>query len=282
MVGPDRGGAGRPSPAHAGRASSTPWSIWPAHLPSHVHLIVTTRQPGGLPLHRLRMSGDLVEIDQDELRFIGRRGRPACSQSVAIRRYRPSQVEVLTARTEGWAAGLRLAGTDPGRSKRMEPTSPAACSTVSSFARRRIFRTRGAGRPAPRHRPVHDGNVGAGGDERPELCQEVTDRADAGAHPGGPGRPPPVHAAHGRQGPQVSATTISSPSSCAVAWPCKTPRGPVKLVCRAASWMRAKRARPGRLSTIWSKATPMTKPWPWARGVTVGFAGAQPQSTDRR
>ena len=79
------------------------------HLPPHVHLIVTTRQPCGLGLHRLRMSGDLAEIDQDDLRFNDDEAGPLLSV-VAGRPISSSDIEVLTARTEGWAAGLCLAG----------------------------------------------------------------------------------------------------------------------------------------------------------------------------
>ena len=79
------------------------------HLPSHVHLIVTTRQPCGLRLHRLRMSGDLAEIDQDDLRFRADEAGPLLSV-IAGRPIPSSDVEVLTGRAEGWAAALRLAG----------------------------------------------------------------------------------------------------------------------------------------------------------------------------
>ena len=55
------------------------------------------------------MSGDLVEIDQDELRFSDDEAGRLLS-SVAGRPIPSGDIEVLTARTEGWAAGLRLAG----------------------------------------------------------------------------------------------------------------------------------------------------------------------------
>ena len=115
-----------------------------SHLPSHVHLIVTTRQPGGLGMHRLRMSGDLVEMDQEELRFLVPTRPAAFSQSVATQSIPSDQVEILTARTEGWAAGLRLAGKDPGRSKgwsisRRPPVRRRLPSLVAEYFEREVL-----------------------------------------------------------------------------------------------------------------------------------------------
>ena len=147
------------------------------HLPSQVHLIATTRQSCGLGFHRLRMSGDLVEIDPDELRFRDdEAGRLLAS--VASGPIPAAEVEELTARTEGWAAGLRLAGLTLSDEK----DGPGAGATFGGGARlvaeyfqdevlaglppaTVLFMMETAGLEA----------MTAG------LCQELTGRADAGA-----------------------------------------------------------------------------------------------------
>ncbi len=79
------------------------------HLPSSVHLIVASRQPPPLPSHRLRLSGSLNEIDEAELRFSSGEAADLMA-SIVGRGLPPDTIEVLMASTEGWAAGLRLAG----------------------------------------------------------------------------------------------------------------------------------------------------------------------------
>ena len=79
------------------------------HVPSNVHLVVATRQPSGLGLHRLRLSGDLAEIHPDELRFTHDEAARLLSTMVGGA-MPPGDIAALMARTEGWAAGLRLAG----------------------------------------------------------------------------------------------------------------------------------------------------------------------------
>ena len=90
--------------AHPGLTSAVEYVA--GHLPAHVHLVVATRPPCPLGLRRLRMSCQLAEIDDRELRFGDDEARrllwsaPWCSIP-------PDAVEML-ARVEGWAAGLRL------------------------------------------------------------------------------------------------------------------------------------------------------------------------------
>lgn len=73
-------------------------------------LVATTRRDPPWPLARLRLSGRLAELRDDDLAFdddeaaalFARLGVPATRR----------QVEEMVARTEGWAAGLRLAALD--------------------------------------------------------------------------------------------------------------------------------------------------------------------------
>jgi LuxR family maltose regulon positive regulatory protein len=58
-------------------------------------------------LHRLRLAGELTEIRADDLRFSRTEARALLDAAgVALS---DSALDVLYSRTEGWAAGLRLA-----------------------------------------------------------------------------------------------------------------------------------------------------------------------------
>jgi LuxR family transcriptional regulator, maltose regulon positive regulatory protein len=78
------------------------------HLPSNLHLIVTTRREPPLPLAKLRARGELGELSADELRFSTQEIRDFLAQTVPAT-ISESAIERLQGRTEGWAAGLRLA-----------------------------------------------------------------------------------------------------------------------------------------------------------------------------
>lgn len=77
------------------------------NLPPHAHAIVASRHDPPLRLHRLRLAGELAEIRAAQLRFTQEETR----ELVATARLRlPDHVTTLLhQRTEGWAAGLRLA-----------------------------------------------------------------------------------------------------------------------------------------------------------------------------
>ncbi len=79
-----------------------------ANLPPQVHAILTTRHDvPGLRLHRLRLDGELAEIRAVDLRFSERETRELLDTSgIALS---AAGAALLHQRTEGWAAGLRLA-----------------------------------------------------------------------------------------------------------------------------------------------------------------------------
>jgi LuxR family maltose regulon positive regulatory protein len=78
-----------------------------ANLPPHVHAILATRRDLPLRLHRLRLGGELAEIRAADLRFSEREARELLDASgIALSE---AGVALLHQRTEGWAAGLRLA-----------------------------------------------------------------------------------------------------------------------------------------------------------------------------
>lgn len=77
--------------------------------PAALHLVIMARsEPDGLPLGILRARGELVEIDAADLRFSqeesGQFLREALKGELA-----PQALAQLQEKTEGWAAGLRLA-----------------------------------------------------------------------------------------------------------------------------------------------------------------------------
>jgi LuxR family maltose regulon positive regulatory protein len=76
-------------------------------LPPNVRAIVTTRHDVRLGLHQLRLAGELAEIRVADLRFTEREtGELLHAAGIALSE---PGVALLHQRTEGWAAGLRLA-----------------------------------------------------------------------------------------------------------------------------------------------------------------------------
>ncbi len=78
-----------------------------ANLPPHVRAVLATRHDLRLGLHQLRLAGELAEIRGADLRFSERETRELLDASgIALSQ---AGVALLHQRTEGWAAGLRLA-----------------------------------------------------------------------------------------------------------------------------------------------------------------------------
>jgi LuxR family maltose regulon positive regulatory protein len=78
------------------------------HMPPNFHLIVTSRVDPNLPLARLRVRRELVEIRTDDLRFTSAEAAVFLTQESGM----AIPVDVVTAletRTEGWIAGLQMA-----------------------------------------------------------------------------------------------------------------------------------------------------------------------------
>ena len=77
------------------------------NLPPGVHAVLATRRDLRLGLHRLRLAGELAEIRAADLRFTGQETRELLAASdIALS---GAGTALLHQRTEGWAAGLRLA-----------------------------------------------------------------------------------------------------------------------------------------------------------------------------
>jgi LuxR family maltose regulon positive regulatory protein len=77
------------------------------NLPPRVHAVLATRRDLRLRLHQLRLAGELAEIRAADLRFSERETRALLAASgISLSE---DGVALLHQRTEGWAAGLRLA-----------------------------------------------------------------------------------------------------------------------------------------------------------------------------
>ena len=77
------------------------------NLPAHVHAILAMRRDLRLRLHQLRLAGDLAEVRGSDLRFTERETRELLDASGITLSW--AGAALLHQRTEGWAAGLRLA-----------------------------------------------------------------------------------------------------------------------------------------------------------------------------
>jgi LuxR family maltose regulon positive regulatory protein len=78
------------------------------HLPDRLHLAIASRSDPPLPLGALRASGEMLEVRAAELRFSDAEADALLNGSLGLG-LDMSEVELLQARTEGWAAGLQLA-----------------------------------------------------------------------------------------------------------------------------------------------------------------------------
>jgi LuxR family maltose regulon positive regulatory protein len=78
-------------------------------MPQNFHLVIATRSDPMLPLARLRARGELLELRAEQLRFEAGEAADLLHGVVGVT-LTDAQVQLLFRRTEGWAAGLYLAG----------------------------------------------------------------------------------------------------------------------------------------------------------------------------
>ena len=79
------------------------------HLPDRLHLLVATRSDPPLALARLRTRGQLTEVRAADLRFTPTEAREFLNTVMGLE-LEAVHAAALEERTEGWAAGLQLAG----------------------------------------------------------------------------------------------------------------------------------------------------------------------------
>ena len=79
------------------------------HLPAGLHVLLSTRTDPPLPLARMRAREELAELRVADLQFSGEEASALLNDAMGLR-LAGDDVERLAKRTEGWAAGLYLAG----------------------------------------------------------------------------------------------------------------------------------------------------------------------------
>jgi len=91
-----------------------------AHLPDRLHVVIATRVDPPLSLARLRAAGEMTEVRGAELRFTASEAAEFLRRTVGLE-LSHDEVSSLHGRTEGWPAGLYLAGLSVrGRADRHE------------------------------------------------------------------------------------------------------------------------------------------------------------------
>ncbi len=78
------------------------------HLPAQMHLALLTRTDPLLPLARLRVRDQLLDIRLDQLRFTGEEAATFLNEAMGLA-LPADDLAAMQARTEGWIAGLQLA-----------------------------------------------------------------------------------------------------------------------------------------------------------------------------
>lgn len=78
------------------------------HLPSQMHLVITTREDPALPIPRLRARGQLTELRAVDMRFTTAEAADFLNQVMNLD-LAAEDIAALETRTEGWIAGLQLA-----------------------------------------------------------------------------------------------------------------------------------------------------------------------------
>lgn len=98
------------------------------HLPSCVHVLISTRVDPSLPLARWRVQGKLFELRSDDLRFSLEETITFLREGVHVQ-LKMEDIRTLASNTEGWIAGLQLAALSlQGRTD-----SEDAAHFISSF-----------------------------------------------------------------------------------------------------------------------------------------------------
>ena len=181
-------------------------------LPDSLRLVVTTRSDPPIGLARLRARGDLAELRADDLRFTSAEAARLLGDAIGAR---PAGDEVarLRPRTEGWAAGLYLAGL----SLRGRDDAAAFIADFAGDDRLVVdyLAARGAGGAAARAARLPAAHVDARSPQRRRSATPSPgrERLGRGARPSSSARTcsscPSTTAASG------TATTTSSASCCA-------------------------------------------------------------------
>ncbi|MGF6960186.1 LuxR C-terminal-related transcriptional regulator [Paraburkholderia youngii] len=100
------------------------------NAPSHVHVVICTRTDPPLPLGRLRAGNSLLELDASTLRFDFDETRSFVEHECPGKLH-ASSIKLLFARTEGWAAALRISASVLARAAHKPDAEVAPASGAS-------------------------------------------------------------------------------------------------------------------------------------------------------
>ena len=78
------------------------------HLPRHAHVVISSRSDPPIKLHRLRARGHVVELRMQDFRFSNEEVDLLLRKYSEIK-FSPDDIRILTSKTEGWIAGIRMA-----------------------------------------------------------------------------------------------------------------------------------------------------------------------------
>jgi LuxR family maltose regulon positive regulatory protein len=81
----------------------------PGGQPQGLHLVIITREDPPLPLPQLRVRGVMTELRANDLRFTAEEAAQFLKQTMGLD-LSPAEIAALEHRTEGWVAGLQMAG----------------------------------------------------------------------------------------------------------------------------------------------------------------------------
>ncbi|HYO41187.1 MAG TPA: LuxR C-terminal-related transcriptional regulator [Nocardioidaceae bacterium] len=102
------------------------------NLPEQLRLLVSTRSDPPMPLARLRSRGQLTELRAEQMRFTHAEAGTFLNQVMGLN-LEKGDVAALDDRTEGWAAGLQLAGLSlRGRTRARDVSDFIAAFTGSN------------------------------------------------------------------------------------------------------------------------------------------------------
>lgn len=79
------------------------------YQPSNLHLVIITREDPSLPLPRLRVQGKVTEIRMEDLCFARDEAADFLTKVMKLK-LSDEAIDAIAFRTEGWIAGLQLAG----------------------------------------------------------------------------------------------------------------------------------------------------------------------------
>ena len=78
------------------------------HLPSKIHLVITTREDPPIPLPQMRAKGEMLELRANDLRFSIEESAEFLNQKMGLT-LQTEEINALEQRTEGWVVGLQMA-----------------------------------------------------------------------------------------------------------------------------------------------------------------------------